>query len=379
MRASRGKVQSQGDPVSRGKRSIALDVKSQEGAAAVRRMATQADVFLEPFRPGVAERLGLGPEVLCGANPRLVYGRMTGFGQGGTGYEKMAGHDANYLALSGVLDFLRRGDERPFPPVNLAGDYAGGGMMLAMGVLLALLERSRSGKGQVIDAAMVDGANYVALPLHKWGQAGAFFPIGGDGHLDAARSVLNQAPHWVEAYLCKEDPKKPRTRQYMSVQAIEPQFYAALLRGLGLDGAALPAQHEASAWPSMKARFASIFLTKTRDEWADIFYGTDACCVPVLNASEAAAHPHNQARGSFAPTPGSKGLLEPAPAPKLSRTPGHLPRPRPVPGADTRAVLQEYGFEEAEVAELLSRGAAAEAARSGPEAPGAPRPGSSRL
>jgi len=227
--------------------------------------------------------------------------------------------------------------------------------MLAMGVLLALLERGRSGKGQVIDAAMVDGANYVALPLYKWAQTG-FVPVGSDGHVDTSKFVLGQAPHYVEAYLCKADPSKPNTKQYMSVQAIEPQFYAALLKGLGLEGAqGLPGQNDRSAWPWMKVRFASIFLTKTRDEWASIFYDTDACCVPVLNAQEAATHPHNVARGSFAPTPGAHGRFEPAPAPKLSRTPGYLPRPGPVPGIHTREVLAEFGFAGPEISTLFER------------------------
>jgi alpha-methylacyl-CoA racemase len=169
-RVVKGRVASQADPVSRGKRSIALDLKSADGVATLKKMVKQADVFIEPFRPGAVEKLGIGPDVLCAENPRLIYGRMTGFGQGGTKFEKMAGHDANYLALAGTLDLFRRGDERPLPPANFAGDYAGGGMMLAMGVLIAVIERATSDKGQVIDAAMVDGANYVALPLYKWMQ-----------------------------------------------------------------------------------------------------------------------------------------------------------------------------------------------------------------
>lgn len=353
-------VMSQNDPVSRGKRSISVNLQSVAGVAALKTLSAQADVFLEPFRPGTVEKLGIGPDVLCAENPRLIYGRMTGFGQGGTKFEKMAGHDANYLALSGSLDFFRRGDESPFPPANFAGDYAGGGMMLAMGVMLALLERHQSGKGQVIDAAMCDGANYVALPLHKW--KNKFVPVKTDGHMDASRFILVQASHFVDSYLCKEDPRKPGTRQYMSVQAIEPQFYAALLKGLGLQGAeGLPHQMDQSAWGWMKTRFASIFLEKTRDEWAEIFYGTDACCVPVLNTDEAAVHPHNIARGSYAPTPGKAGVFEPAPAPKLSRTPGHEPRPEPVPGSHTKAVLAEFGFAESQVTELLASGAVAEA------------------
>jgi alpha-methylacyl-CoA racemase len=337
-----------------------MDLKSVEGIQTVIAMATQADVFIEPFRPGVTEKLGIGPTVLCTANPRLIYGRMTGFGQGGTTFEKMAGHDSNYIALSGLLDFFRRGDDRPQPPINFAGDYAGGGMMLAMGVLLALIERSSSGKGQVIDAAMIDGANYAALPLFKWAQTG-FVPLKNDGHVDAANFILAQAPHWSDTYLCKEDANKPGTKEYVAVQAIEPQFYKLLLHGLGLGSVpGLPSQYDRTAWPWMKARFAGIFLTRTRDQWAQTFEGTDACCVPVLTAHEAAVHPHNSARGSFAPSPGTQGLFEPSPAPKLSRTPGHLPRPGPTPGGDTRKVLTEFGITKEEIARLFEKGVVTE-------------------
>ncbi|CAJ1361106.1 unnamed protein product [Effrenium voratum] len=357
-RSKNGRARSQGDPVARGKRSISIDIKSAEGAKVIRRLASAMDVFLEPFRPGVVERLGIGPEELCRENPRLIYGRMTGFGQGGTEFSNMAGHDSNYLALSGALDFFRRGDERPFPPANFAADYAGGGMMLAMGVLLALLERQQSGQGQVIDAAMVDGANYAALPLFKWAQSG-FVPVGSDGHMIASDFILCQAPPWSDVYLCKKDPAKPGTRQYVSVQALEPQFYALLLKGLGLDSKSLPQQYERGAWQQVKTLFTSIFLTKTRDEWAAIFAGSDACCVPVLNPAEAAAHPHHQKRGSFRPTPGSESLHEPAPAPKLMRTPGHAPRPCPIPGSDTHQVLQENGFSPTEVDALFKSGTVA--------------------
>jgi alpha-methylacyl-CoA racemase len=208
---------------------------------------------------------------------------------------------------------------------------------------------------------MIDGANYVALPLYKWMQSG-FVPVRKDGHVDTEKFVLGQAPHFVEAYLCQEDPAKPGTKQYMSVQSIEPAFYAALLHGLGLgDAEGLPAQMDRSAWGWMKARLASIFLTKTRDQWARVFDGTDACCVPVLNAREAARHPHNVARGSFAPTPGMEGEFEPSPAPRLSRTPGHAPRPTPRPAQHTQQILADYGFTKAEIASLLLSRAAMEA------------------
>lgn len=256
-----------------------------------------------------------------------------------------------------ALDIFRREDERPQTPCNFAGDYAGGGTMLAMGVLLALLERAQSGCGQVIDAAMVDGANYVALPIFKWLQMG-FIPSRADGHVDVAASVLNQGPHFCDTYLCKADAAKPKgTKEYMSVQAIEPHFYKLLLKIIGLgETPGLPKQGDRSGWGWMKERFRGIFLTKTRDEWAQLFYGTDACAVPVLTVIEAAAHPHNVARKSFAPTPGKEGLFEPAPAPKLSRTPGHDPRPNPIPGGHTEAVLREYGVPSETVKGMMKDG-----------------------
>lgn len=235
--------------------------------------------------------------------------------------------------------------------------------MLAMGVVLALFERTMSGKGQVIDAAMVDGANYVALPMWKWSQDDGhrYMPMRPDGHLDAPKSLLNMAPHWFDCYRCKDDPKKAGTVEYMSVQAILPPFYRALLKGLGLaDAPGLPDQNDQSAFGWMKARFASIFLTRTRDDWAEHFYGTDACCVPVLTTQEAAVHPHAVERGSFAPSPEFPGKSEPVPAPRLSRTPGMLPRPRPIPAGDTRAVLRDFGFSAEEVSALLGKGAAME-------------------
>ena len=358
-RAVNGKVISQRDPVSRGKRSIALDLKSKDGIATLKAMSRTADVFTEPFRPGVVEKMGIGPRDLMAENPRLIYGRMTGWGQGGDPkFEKAAGHDSNYLSLAGTLSlFVGHGRAgMPMPPINFAGDYAGGGVMLALGVLLAIIERATSDQGQVVDAAMVDGANYVALPVIKWKQSG-FLPskqtAPNKGFLDPQRSVLNQGPHFGMIYECKDGG-------YMSVQAIEPQFYQVLLEGLGLGDATLPHQMDVESWPWMKTRFECIFRTKTRDEWAEIFYGTDACCVPVLSIEEAARHPHAVKRGSFAPTHGHAEQFEPAPAPKLSRTPGHDPRAEPVPGGDTRKVLAEYGFDAGRLEELLKTGVAVE-------------------
>lgn len=358
--AKGGRVRSQNDPVSRGKRSIALDLKSTRGKTLLRKLARHADCLIEPFRPGVMEKLGLGPDVLCADNPRLIYARMTGWGNNGEeSVYTTAGHDANYLALSGVLDLFRRGDECPLPPANFAGDYAGGGMMLAMGVLLAAMERLKSGKGQVVDVAMTEGANYVALPLYKWLQTG-MLPREEDGnrHLVPQRSFLHQGPPWSTTYACGDG-------EWVAVQCIEPKFYAAFLDGMGLredsEAGSLPHQHDQSSWPWMKVRFASIFKTKTRDEWAAIFTGTDACCWPVLTASEAAKHPHNVARGSFAPSPGRPGEFEPVPAPRLVRTPGHLPRPSPIPGAHTRDVLSEYGVPEEDIDALVEDNIAVQA------------------
>merc|ERR1719428_1014941 len=291
-------------------------------------------------------------------NPRLIYGRMTGFGQGGNKFEKMAGHDANYLALAGTLDLFRRGDERPQPPANFAGDYAGGGVMLAMGTAFALLERQKSGKGQVIDAAMTDGSSYVALPLFKWLEGGQFLQKNQHGELNPHVSLLNQGSHFTETYECKRDPGKPDRREYMSAQAIEPQFYSALLKGLGIDEKepGLPRQNDRDSWVLMKMRLGAIFRTKTRDEWAEIFRGTDACCAPVLSAEEAWKHPHNVARKTFAPSASFPGKFEPSPAPKLSRTPGQDPKRDPLPGEHTKEVLLEIGYDEAKANAMLTSG-----------------------
>jgi alpha-methylacyl-CoA racemase len=349
-RVSKGKVKSQNDPVSRGKRSIAMNLKSKEVILAFREMVKNVDVVVDPFRPGVMEKLGLGPDVLCADNPRLIFARMTGWGQSGDpNYVHSAGHDANYISLAGTLDLFRRGDERPLPPGNFAGDYAGGGTMLAMGVLLAIIEREKSGNGQVIDVAMTDGANYVALPLFKWMQPGGIIPQREDGHLNANLSTLHQGPHWSNTYTCK-------CGGWVSVQSMEPQFYKILIDTLGLDKKKLPHQYDSTSWPWMKKRFEGIFMAKTRDEWEDIFKGKDACVAPVLSAIEAAKHPHNVARGSFAPTPEHPGLFEPSPAPQLSRTPGHRPRMKPKPGFHTVAVLDELGLSSAQVARLMRDG-----------------------
>ena len=309
------------DQLARGKRSVAVNLKSPEGVETVLRLVEKADVLLEPYRPGVMERLGLGPDVACARNPRLVYARLTGFGQDGP-YADMAGHDINYIAISGALSLLGRKGEKPLAPINLLGDFAGGGMLCALGIALALLERAHSGKGQVVDAAMVDGAAYLSTFVYKFRNAGMWSDERGTNMLDGG------APFY--------DTYRTKDGQYMSVGAIEPQFYAALLKGLGLDAG----DHAASAGPVAVARrprtrFAEIFASKTRDEWCAIFDGTDACVAPVLGLGEVArASPQPRARAAAFRT--RNGKLEPAPAPRLSRTPGDGTRPLPAVGEHTR-------------------------------------------
>jgi len=328
------------DQLARGKRSVAVNLKDPAGVETVLRLAAQADVLLEPYRPGVMERLGLGPEIATARNPRLVYARLTGFGQDGP-YASMAGHDINYIAISGALSLIGRKGEVPLAPVNLLGDFAGGGMLCALGICLALLERAHSGKGQVIDAAMVDGAAYLASFVYKFRNSGMWRDERGTNMLDSA------APFY--------DNYRTKDGQFMSVGAIEPQFYTALLHGLGLDAAVMPHQMDQSKWAETKQRFADLFAAKTREEWCAVFDGTDACVAPILNMWEVADHPHTGARGVVLKD--AHGKPEPAPAPRLSRTPGDGSRPLPQVGADTRAVLRGFGFGDAEVEQLFASGA----------------------
>jgi len=312
------------DHLARGKRSVAVNLKSADGVATVLRLIERADVLLEPFRPGVMERLGLGPDAACARNPHLVYARLTGFGQDGP-YAGMAGHDINYIALSGALSLLGRKGEKPTAPINLLGDFAGGGMLCALGITLALLERAHSGKGQVVDAAMVDGAAYLSTFIYKFRNAGMWRDERGTNMLDGG------APFY--------DTYRTKDGHYMSVGAIEPQFYAALLKGLGLDASTMPQQMDQSSWPPTAAKFAEIFASRSRAEWCQVFDGTDACVAPVLGLGEADDHPHNQARTLLISD--RKGKREPSPAPRLSRTPGEVRHPGRALGADTDEVLEE--------------------------------------
>jgi alpha-methylacyl-CoA racemase len=326
------------DVLHRGRRSIAVDVRAEAGREVVKRLAARADALIEGFRPGVMERLGLGPDVLLGLNPKLVFGRMTGFGQDGP-LASAAGHDIDYIALAGVLHAIGRKGEAPVPPLNLVGDFGGGGMLLAFGVVCALLEAQRSGKGQVVDAAMIDGsAALMALTFGLFAQ--------GAWKDERGVNVLDTGAPWYDTY-------ETRDGKWLAVGAIEKRFYEALVEGLGLTPSELPGQHDRAGWPELRRRFAEAIAGKTREEWERIFEGTDACVAPVLALSEVAKHPHNAARGTFVTR---DGVLQPAPAPRFSRTVPEMGAPPRQPGADTDAVLADLGFSAAEIAQLTRSG-----------------------
>jgi alpha-methylacyl-CoA racemase len=329
------------DPLGRGRRSIALNLKDPSGVGVLLRLLDSADVLVEGFRPGVAERLGFGPDVCLDRNPRLVYGRMTGWGQDGP-MAQMAGHDINYIAVAGALAPIGHAGERPVPPLNLLGDFGGGGMLLALGVLAALYERSRSGRGQVVDAAMVDGASLLTSFIHGMRGQGLWRD-------DRGTNLLDTGAPFYDTYATADG-------EYMSVGALEPQFYAALLRGLGLEAADLPGQLDRDRWPELRARFAEVFKQKTRGEWTAIFDGTDACVAPVVGLGEAPAHPHNAARSGFVDV---GGLLQPAPAPRFDRTPAGVPVPPVRVGEHTDETLAGLGLSAEEIAALRETGAVA--------------------
>ena len=314
------------NPFDRGKRSMRVNLKTQSGSDIVQRMIRESDVLLEPYRPGVMETLGLGPEKALSLNPQLIYARLTGWGQKGP-YSSMAGHDINYIAVSGALSLFKRKGDKPLPPCNLLGDFAGGGMLCAMGILLGLIERSKSGKGQVVDAAMVDGAASFLTFFH-----GLF------AHhmmtLDIGSNMLDSGAPYYQTYETADG-------KYMAVGAIEGRFYAELLEGLGLDPSSLPAQNDHKHWPEMTIRFDQIFRTKTRDEWAAIFEGKDACVAPVLELNEVGGHPHNRERELLITI---DGVPQPAPAPRLSRTPGRAVKAVGPRGSNTREILAELRY-----------------------------------
>jgi alpha-methylacyl-CoA racemase len=313
------------DFLARGRRSVGVDLKHPEGVETCLRLIEGADALIEGFRPGVMERLGLGPEVCLARNPKLVYGRMTGWGQEGP-LAQAAGHDINYIAVAGALEPLGRAGEPPYAPLNLVGDFGGGGLLLAFGIACALVERSHSGRGQVVDAAMVDGAAALMTIFHGAQQSGWWKERG--------TNMLDGGAHFYEVY-------ETRDGKYVALGAIEPQFYAELIGKLGLAGEDLPAQLDRSQWDAMKERFRRIFRQKTRDEWCAILEGGDACFAPVLSMSECREHPHIRARSTFVEVAGAP---QPGPAPRFSRSQVAVQGPPPRPGQHTDEVLAEWGF-----------------------------------
>jgi alpha-methylacyl-CoA racemase len=326
--------------LSRNRRSIAVDLKNEAGRDVVRALIDEADVLVEGFRPGVAERLGIGPDVCLDRNPGLVYARMTGWGQDGP-FAPRAGHDIDYAAIAGALHPIGRADDSPPPPLNLVADFGGGGTYLAIGVLAALFERARSGHGQVVDAAMVDGAASLT----------AFFPgllAMGAWTTDRQANLLDGGAPYYDTYRCADGG-------FIAVGALEPQFHAELCERLDLDPAEFP-QHDRATWPSQRERLAAVFATRTRDEWAEHFADSDACVAPVLTLTEAPDHPHVAARDTFVDV---DGVPQPAPAPRLSRTPGAVRRGAPTYGAHTDEVLAELGYDADAVTRLREAGAVA--------------------
>ncbi|MCP4003640.1 MAG: CoA transferase [bacterium] len=323
------------DLLSRGRRCIAADLKQPEGVELILRLVDSADGLTEGFRPGVMERLGLGPEVCMARNERLVFGRMTGFGQDGP-LAQAAGHDINYIALAGALEPIGRRGQPPTPPLNLVGDFGGGGLILAWGMVCALLERERSGKGQVVDAAMVDGAAALMTIFHATQQTGFW-------NEERGTNLLDGGAHFYDVY-------ETRDGKFVSIGSIEPQFYAELLERLELTDQDLPEQMDQSHWPELKKRFVEIFKTRTRDEWCERMEGSDVCFAPVLSIAEAREHPHNRARGTFVEV---AGAAQPRPAPRFSRTDGQISGPPAKPGEHTSEIMAEVGYSEAEIKRLI--------------------------
>src|SRR5438067_4675206 len=327
-----------GNVANRSRRSVGLDLKNPDAVELVLRLVEGADVLIEGFRPGVTERLGIGPDACLARNPRLVYGRVTGWGQDGP-LAQTAGHDINYIAISGALHAIGRSGDAPVPPLNLVGDFGGGGMLLAFGIACALLEAQRAGKGQVVDAAMIDGASLLTTMFWGMQAAGNWSDVRG-------ANVLDSGAPWYDTYATKDG-------KFVAIGAIEPKFYVELLDRLGLGGDALADQNDRAAWPILRQRFAATFRTRTRDEWCRAFEDSDACLAPVLTFREAAAHPHAVARGAHITM---DGVTQPAPAPRFSRTPGAVRGGPPERGAGGRQALEDWGFANEEVERLAALG-----------------------
>ena len=340
-RASAAGTGSREEPANRGKKSIAVDLKSEKGVEIVLKLVENSHAIFEGFRPGVMERLGLGPEICQARNEKIVYGRMTGWGQTGP-LANAAGHDINYIALSGALAAIGRDDSPPVPPLNLIGDFGGGGMLLALGLVSALLESKSSGKGQVVDAAMTDGSSLLMTMMYSMHQSGFW-------NLERQTNLLDGAAHFYDTYKCKDG-------KFISLGSIEPQFYALLCEKAELSQAEFGEQMKRETWKSKKERLCEIFLNKTRDEWCDLMEGTDVCFAPVLDMSEAPKHPHNIARKTFIEL---EGVIQPAPAPRFNRTENEITLPPAIAGEHSKEVLHSLGLEEEEIENLFEIGAIA--------------------
>jgi alpha-methylacyl-CoA racemase len=330
------------DILNRGRRSVGINLKNSDGVATALALVAKADILIEGFRPGVMEKLGVGPEVCLAKNPKLVYGRMTGWGQDGP-LAETAGHDINYIALAGALEPIGRAGDKPLPPLNLIGDFGGGGMLLAYGVLAALIEAMKSGKGQVVDAAMVDGAAILCTMFYAFRHMKMWNDARGT-------NLLDTGAHFYEVYETKD-------AKFVALGAIEPQFYAEFLQRVGLEkDPRFGAQMDRTKWPEMKRALEDVFKQKTREEWRSLLEGSDACFAPVLSPIEAPGHPHNAQRQTFVNV---AGALQPAPAPRFSRTPGAVQRPPAVAGAHTDEALRDWGFSDAELNVLREKQAIA--------------------
>ncbi|MBW1709381.1 MAG: CoA transferase [Deltaproteobacteria bacterium] len=325
--------------LNRGRRSVAMDLKKPEGVESVLKLIETADALFEGFRPGVMERLGLGPDVCLERNPRLVYGRMTGWGQEGP-LSKAAGHDINYIATTGALGAIGRQGGNPVPPLNLVGDFGGGGMLLAFGIACALYETQKSGQGQVVDAAMVDGSAALMAMFYGLKAGGAWIDQLGKNFLDTGS-------HFYDTYETSDG-------KWVAVGSIEPQFYALLLKHTGIDDPGFQQQMDRTKWPKFKEKMTAVFKTKTRDEWCEIMEGTDVCFAPVLSMNEAMAYPHNVARNTFVEI---DGVPQQAPAPRFSRTKPEIQGPPPTPGEHTESALRDWGLSSEEIKSLKEAGA----------------------